>query len=227
VGPGYRPWGARGGGGGGGGGTRGGGGRCSISWSWWWWCLVALTLQTALPTRVQYLVVVVVVVVVVVLVVVVSGSPLLADSTADKGRTSGCSLVTYFHEAIMVRQSHQAPPPPTHTPPPNLKGPSRYNGIGWQVAVGKDGRVYVSDGYCASRVAQFSAEGAHLGDYVLEEGAMGVPHSVALAECKDRLMVADRENSRVHQFELSSRKFAGRDAVCLPCLCWPTARHSK
>jgi hypothetical protein len=78
-----------------------------------------------------------------------------------------------------------------------------------QVAVGKDGRIYVSDGYCNSRVAQFSGEGVHEGDFVLEEGEMNVPHSLVLDECKDRLMVADRENARVHQFELSSRRVVG------------------
>ena len=88
--------------------------------------------------------------------------------------------------------------------------------LNMQVAVGKDGRVYVSDGYCASRVAQFSAEGVHQADFVLEEGAMNVPHSLALDECKDHLMVADRENSRIHQFELSSRKFVG--ALSIPLL---------
>ena len=38
---------------------------------------------------------------------------------------------------------------------------------------------------------------------------MDVPHSVVLRECSDVLIVADRENSRVCQFDLASRSLKG------------------
>lgn len=78
-----------------------------------------------------------------------------------------------------------------------------------QVAVSNNGTIFVSDGYCNSRVAQFSPLGEHQGDFVLDNGAMQVPHSVVLQECSDSVLVADRENSKVHQFELSTRSFKG------------------
>lgn len=69
--------------------------------------------------------------------------------------------------------------------------------------------MYVSDGYCNARVAQFTSEGEHVTDFMLVEGTMNVPHSLVLHECSDRLSVADRENAKVHQFELSTRKHTG------------------
>ena len=79
----------------------------------------------------------------------------------------------------------------------------------FQVAISNSGTIYVSDGYCNQRVAQFSPEGKHQGDFVLADGAMNVPHSVLLHECSNSLYVADRENSRVHQFDLSTREYKG------------------
>ena len=80
-----------------------------------------------------------------------------------------------------------------------------------QVAVGRDGSVYVADGYCNSRVARFNASGAWQRDYSMPEGegAMGVPHSVVVAECRGRLVVADREGGAVHAFDLDSGRLEG------------------
>ena len=49
-----------------------------------------------------------------------------------------------------------------------------------QVALANDGRVYVSDGYCNSRVLEFSAAGEYRGEFFLPKGAMRIPHSVVL-----------------------------------------------
>lgn len=87
------------------------------------------------------------------------------------------------------------------------------------MAVSVKGAVYVSDGYCNSRVAQFTPEGEFQGDFALPDGAMNVPHSVLLHECSDTLIVADRESSKVHQFELASREYKGelsRQHNCFP-----------
>lgn len=81
--------------------------------------------------------------------------------------------------------------------------------FGLQVAVSLDGTVYVSDGYCNSRVAQFTSSGEYQGDFLLEAQAMQIPHSVLLHECSGNLIAADRESSKVHQFELSTRKYKG------------------
>lgn len=78
-----------------------------------------------------------------------------------------------------------------------------------QVAVSNDGSVFVSDGYCNSRVAKFAANGTHLGDFVLPAGDMNVPHSLVLEECSSTLLVADREASKVHRFDLSGQQHTG------------------
>ena len=36
-----------------------------------------------------------------------------------------------------------------------------------QVALANDGRIFVADGYCNNRVAQFTAEGKHVGDFLV------------------------------------------------------------
>lgn len=50
-----------------------------------------------------------------------------------------------------------------------------------QVAVGRNGSIYVSDGYCNARVAEFAPDGTWVRDYTLPaaEGAMQVPHRCA------------------------------------------------
>lgn len=81
---------------------------------------------------------------------------------------------------------------------------------GSQVVVANDGRVFVSDGYCNARVAEFAPNGTHVGDFQLSEGTMNVPHSVVLDECSNTLLVADRESARVHRFDLDSRQLTGK-----------------
>ena len=66
--------------------------------------------------------------------------------------------------------------------------------------------MFVSDGYCNARVAQFTANGSHVGDFV---GSLAVPHAVALDECRGHLYVASREAKQVAIFELGSRKELG------------------
>ncbi len=78
-----------------------------------------------------------------------------------------------------------------------------------QVAVALDGTLYVGDGYCNSRVVEFSAEGEWRGEFVLPGEALRNPHSVVLQECSRALYVAEREASRVHRFSLDTRQLEG------------------
>ncbi|KAI7845909.1 hypothetical protein COHA_000641, partial [Chlorella ohadii] len=77
-----------------------------------------------------------------------------------------------------------------------------------QVAVGRDGSIYVSDGYCNSRVVQFDAKGKWVRDFTVPEGQgqpLLVPHSLVVHECLQRLLVAERERGRVHAFGLDGK----------------------
>ena len=78
-----------------------------------------------------------------------------------------------------------------------------------QVAVASDGTIYVADGYCNSRVVRYNAKGAFEAEYRLPRGEMAIPHSLVLDECNDSLYVADRENSEVHRFSISSQTLQG------------------
>ena len=50
------------------------------------------------------------------------------------------------------------------------------------MALANDGRVFVADGYCNARVAEYAPDGAYQGAFLLpaEGAAMRVPHSVVL-----------------------------------------------
>ena len=81
-----------------------------------------------------------------------------------------------------------------------------------QVAAANDGRIFVGDGYCNSRVVEFSAGGQWQGEFVLPSTAgepLRNPHSIVLQECAHALYVAEREASRVHRFSLETRELEG------------------
>lgn len=90
------------------------------------------------------------------------------------------------------------------------------------MAIARDGSIFVSDGYCNSRVARFTASGSYLDEYLLEGGNMNIPHSIVLDECSNSLLVADRENAKVHRFDIDSKASKGEPfktqrnrAICL------------
>ena len=81
-----------------------------------------------------------------------------------------------------------------------------------QVALANDGRVFVADGYCNSRVLEYSAQGEWRGEYVLPEAtghSLQNPHSIVLQECAQALYVAEREASRVLRFSMGTRELEG------------------
>ncbi|XP_007449975.1 PREDICTED: peptidyl-glycine alpha-amidating monooxygenase isoform X6 [Lipotes vexillifer] len=83
------------------------------------------------------------------------------------------------------------------------------------VAVDPDtGTIYVADGYCNSRIVQFSPSGKFItqwGEASTESnpkpGQFSVPHSLALVPHLGQLCVADRENGRIQCFKTDTKEF--------------------
>ncbi|XP_059549995.1 peptidyl-glycine alpha-amidating monooxygenase isoform X7 [Myotis daubentonii] len=83
------------------------------------------------------------------------------------------------------------------------------------VAVDPDtGAVFVSDGYCNSRIVQFSPSGKFITQWGEESsgsnpkpGQFTVPHSLALVPHLGQLCVADRENGRIQCFKTDTKEF--------------------
>jgi DNA-binding beta-propeller fold protein YncE len=75
------------------------------------------------------------------------------------------------------------------------------------VAFGKDGSVYVSDGYGNSRVVKLDRTGAFVkawGTHGTQPGQFDLPHSIAV-DSADRVYVGDRENRRIQVFDADGR----------------------
>lgn len=75
------------------------------------------------------------------------------------------------------------------------------------IAVTKDGSLYVSDGYRNSRIKKYSANGKYLfewGRKGSEPGEFKIPHGIAL-DRNENVYVADRENSRIQIFDSFGR----------------------
>jgi DNA-binding beta-propeller fold protein YncE len=71
------------------------------------------------------------------------------------------------------------------------------------VAFGKNGEVYVSDGYGNPRVVKFAREGKFLkawGKYRTGPGEFKLPHSIVV-DGQGNVHVGDRENKRIESFD--------------------------
>lgn len=71
------------------------------------------------------------------------------------------------------------------------------------VAFGKNGEIYVADGYGNSRVVKFDRDGNYIkawGKYGTGIGEFNLPHSVAVDK-EGRVYVGDRENQRIQIFD--------------------------
>lgn len=71
------------------------------------------------------------------------------------------------------------------------------------VAFGKDGAIYVSDGYGNSRVVKLDKTGRFLkawGTHGTKPGEFDLPHSIAV-DASGRVLVGDRENRRIQVFD--------------------------
>nr|XP_005496474.1 peptidyl-glycine alpha-amidating monooxygenase isoform X2 [Zonotrichia albicollis] len=78
------------------------------------------------------------------------------------------------------------------------------------------GSIYVADGYCNSRIIQFSPNGLYVMQWGEESsldrsgpGQFRIPHSLALIPDLSQLCVADRENGRIQCFRLETGEFTG------------------
>jgi DNA-binding beta-propeller fold protein YncE len=86
-----------------------------------------------------------------------------------------------------------------HRGRPSLQAPFNHPA---DVAVARNGDIYVADGYGNSAVHRFNAEGKHLlswGTAGSGRGQFTTPHGVWV-DANDRIFVADRENNRVQIF---------------------------
>jgi peptidylamidoglycolate lyase len=63
------------------------------------------------------------------------------------------------------------------------------------VGVASNGDIYVTDGYCASRIMKFDKTGKFLSQFGLDD--FQIPHSIAVIEELDLICAADREGMRV------------------------------
>ncbi|XP_074935946.1 peptidyl-glycine alpha-amidating monooxygenase isoform X5 [Phalacrocorax aristotelis] len=78
------------------------------------------------------------------------------------------------------------------------------------------GNIYVSDGYCNSRIVQFSPDGLYVMQWGegtetslgrARPGQFQIPHSLALIPDFSQLCVADRENGRIQCFRSQTGEF--------------------
>ena len=88
------------------------------------------------------------------------------------------------------------------------------------VEVAEDGSFWVTDGYCGDRVARFDANGAFISEFrggggggneTARPKTFSVPHGIALDSANGRLFVADRENARVTEHDLSGALLRAHD----------------
>jgi len=80
------------------------------------------------------------------------------------------------------------------------------------VAIGAGGEIFVSDGYCNSRVVKFSASGQFLAEFGERTstwppaaGQLRIPHDLTMLT-NGEICVADRENQRIQCFDQNSGK---------------------
>ena len=114
------------------------------------------------------------------------GEPLLVLGTRDEPSDTGYTRTWEVYQSVSTIK-HAGPP---------FNRPTG-------VVVNSDGDIFVSDGYGNARVHHFSADGTLLHSWGEPGGWPGqfkLPHDIAL-DSKDRLLVADRENSRIQVFD--------------------------
>lgn len=78
------------------------------------------------------------------------------------------------------------------------------------VAFGANGQVFVTDGYCKGTVARLDSTGRAIGEWGTwgtDQGQFMIPHGIAVTS-DGRVLVADRNNSRIQVFDQTGRWLA-------------------
>lgn len=90
------------------------------------------------------------------------------------------------------------------------------------VILGRDGDLYVSDGYGNARIHRFDLEGRHLtswGEPGDGPGRFSTPHSLLLLP-GEKLLVADRDNDRIQIFTGEGEFIEEWTGLCRPMDAW-------
>lgn len=77
------------------------------------------------------------------------------------------------------------------------------------VAVTSSGYIFISDGYCNSRIIAFKPNGTFYREFGKNE-KMIIPHSLSMIEEKKYLCVADRENARILCYSVENNDSFGK-----------------
>lgn len=92
------------------------------------------------------------------------------------------------------------------------------------VAVSDEGHIFISDGYGNARIHHFDSDGSLIrswGQPGVGAGQFNVPHGICI-DSQKRVLVADRENSRIQIFDVEGLLLDIWDDVIRPCQIFPT-----
>jgi DNA-binding beta-propeller fold protein YncE len=81
-------------------------------------------------------------------------------------------------------------------------GPETFNGV-CDVAIGRNGDIFVADGHVNARVVKFSKDGKFIkawGSKGTGHGQFDLPHAIVI-DRRGRVLVADRSNNRIQIFD--------------------------
>jgi streptogramin lyase len=94
------------------------------------------------------------------------------------------------------------------------------------MAISKNGDVFVSDGYGNFRIVHFDKNGNYVnawGEMGSKPGQFSIPHAIAL-DAKGRLYVADRNNVRIQVFDQKGKLLDVWNNLIVPWGFWVTAQ---
>lgn len=95
------------------------------------------------------------------------------------------------------------------------------------MAVLNDGSFLVADGHCNSRIVRLHANGSYHRQYQLPDkrgthdisgqpagAGIAVAHSLVVDECDGEVLLADKENNRVHVFDINTQQLKSEGSLC-------------
>ena len=93
-------------------------------------------------------------------------------------------------------------------------GPETFNGV-CDVAIGRNGDIFVADGHVNARVVKFSKDGKFIkawGSKGTGHGQFDLPHAIVI-DRRGRVLVADRSNNRIQIFDQDASAPIDHDRV--------------